>query len=186
MQPLSDLTGRSAEWAQPKEAVPSFHLRSGEMLLATLSFRSPLGTLATAQTSEGMWTFKRVGFLNPRVTVRRAGSEEDLAVYQPKVWGDGRLTFRTGRVFTWKPVNFWATDWAFTDTNDRPLVRLMSGLEKGGLKDLLEDKAMLELLAASDGVEELPILVCLGIYLLILHRLDTAAALAATAGASAA
>jgi len=118
--------------------------------------------------------------------VRVAGSEEDLAVYQPKVWGDGHLTFKTGRAFAWKPVNFWATDWAFTDNNGRQLLRLMSGLEKDGLRDLLKDQSTLELLPASEGVEELPILICLAMYLLILHRLDTAAAVAATAGASAA
>jgi hypothetical protein len=186
MQPLSELSGRSAEWVQPGESAPSFHLRSGEKLFASLTFRSMLGTLATGQTSDGLWTFKRVGFLNPRVTVRQAGSDDDLAVYHPKVWGDGHLAFASGRTFVWKPVNFWATDWAFTDAQGVPLMRLKSGLEKEGLRDLLKDQATLELLAASETVEERPILVCLGMYLLILYRIDTAAAVAATAGASAA
>lgn len=186
MQELSELSGRSAEWTQPKAGAPSFHLRSGEMFLASLTFRSAFGTLATAQTSQGLWTFKRVGFLNPRVTVRTAGSDEDLAVYHPKVWGDGHLAFNSGRTFIWKPFNFWATDGAFTDEHGKTLLRLMSGLEKEGLRDLLKDRATLQLLPAAEGVEEVPILVCLGIYLLIMHRIDTAAAVAATAGASAA
>jgi hypothetical protein len=186
MQPLSELSGLSAEWVQPKASVPSFHLRRGEMLFASLTFRSMLGTLATSQTSEGLWTFKRVGFLNPRVTIRVAGAEDDLAVYHPKVWGDGHLAFKTGRSFVWKPVNFWATDWAFTDAKETPLLRLKSGVEKEGLRDLLKDQATLELLPASAGVEELSILVGLGTYLLILYRIDTAAAVAATAGDSAA
>jgi hypothetical protein len=186
MHPLSSLSGRSAEWIQPKLSIPAFHLRSGEELFASLTFRSMFGTLATAQASEGSWTFKRVGFLNPRVTVRVAGAEDDLAVYHPKVWGDGNLTFASGRAFVWKPTNFWATDWAFSDVHGATLLRLMSGVEKEGLRDLLKDQATLTLLPDSAGVDEVPILACLGMYLLILHRVDTAAAVAATAGSSAA
>jgi hypothetical protein len=186
MQPLSPFRGEVAEWIQPKASLPSYHLRSDDALLVTLSFRSACGTLATAQTAEGVWTFKRVGFLNPRVTIRLAGSDEDAAVYQPKIWGDGLLTCKSGKAFVWRPINFWATDWAFTDTQENQLLRLKGGLEKEGLRDLFKDQATVELAPAAQEVQELPILVCLGIYLLILRRLDAAAAIAATAGASAA
>ncbi len=75
-------------------------------------------SLATAETADGTWTFKRVGFLNPRVTIRAAGSPDNLAVYQPKFWGDGTVTFADGAAFRWQPTNFWATEWAFTGASD--------------------------------------------------------------------
>ena len=39
-----------------------YELRAGDMLAATLRFRSSFGSFATAEDGDGCWTFKRVGF----------------------------------------------------------------------------------------------------------------------------
>ena len=105
MKSLAELEGEEAKWIQPKTFERLYQLKWRDEVLASLSFRSRTGTLATGKTAEGSWTFKRVGFLNPRITVRAVGSEEDLAVYQPKFWGDGALSFKDGPVFAWRPSN---------------------------------------------------------------------------------
>ena len=50
------------KWVQPRARSPFFELRSDDDVVATLSWEKTFGTLATAQTAEKTWTFKRVGF----------------------------------------------------------------------------------------------------------------------------
>ena len=176
MKAISDARSARLEWREPKAMERFYELRSDRDIFATLSFRSAFGTMATAETGDGTWTFKRVGFLNPRVTVREAGSEHDAAVYQPKFWGDGYLTFAGGETFHWKPINFWATDWAFYDSSDRVLVKFKSGKEKSKLSDFFKTQAAVDIEPAAAAQPRLPILVALGWYLIILHGQDAAAA----------
>ena len=183
MDHISAFAGQSLEWLQPKTLEHCFELLAGPAQLATLTFHSAWGTLATAETTDGAWTFKRVGFLNPRVTVRVAGSSDNLAVYQPKFWGDGTLTFAGGVAFRWQPTNFWATEWAFTGAGDIPLVRFKSGAEKTRLSDILKTQAVVELEPDESIRPFVPLLVALGMYLIILHQQDAAGAVAATSAA---
>jgi len=181
MDRISALGEQGLAWLQPKTLEHYFELQAGPAQLATLAFHSAWGTLATAETADGTWTFKRVGFLNPRVTVRAAGSPDNLAVYQPKFWGDGTLTFADGATFRWQPTNFWATEWAFTGTGDTPLVRFKSGAEKSKLSDILKTQALMELEPDESIRPYVPLLVALGMYLIILHQQDAAGVVAATA-----
>jgi hypothetical protein len=181
MRQLSEIEGQPVEWIQPKTFERLYQLRSGQEVLAALTFRSSTGTMATAETTEGRWTFKRVGFLNPRVTVRAAGSEEDLAVYQPKFWGDGVLSFNAGCVWAWKPTNFWATDWAFFDSEGTAVMEFRSGVEKEKLSDIFKTQFTVVFHHTRTVREAVPLLVTLGMYLLVLHQQDAAAAAAVTA-----
>jgi hypothetical protein len=172
------------EWVQPKALNRTFELRAGGDHLATLAFRSSFGSLASADTADGSWTFKRVGFFNPRITVRAAMSETDLAVYQPKFWGDGVLAFRDGPSFSWKPANFWATEWVFKDEADNSILVFKSGIEKGKLSDMFKTQATVEVQPVLTPRQWLPLLAALGMYLLILRQEEAAAATAATAAAA--
>jgi hypothetical protein len=178
-------SGQKAEWIQPKTSENLFELHAGEALLARLAFRSMWGTLAVAETADGSWSFKRVGFLNPRVTVRVLDQPEDLAVYQPKFWGDGTLTFADGRSLAWKPLNFWATIWAFKSADDQTLITFKPGREKEKLSDIFKTQATVELGLLLNNRDLLPILLPLGMYLVALHSQDAAGAAAVTAGAAA-
>ncbi len=180
MNRISDLARQSLDWLQPKTLEHHYELQAGPAQLATLTFHSAWGTLATAETADGTWTFKRVGFMNPRVTVRVAGSPDNLAVYQPKFWGDGTLTFADGTAFRWQPTNFWASQWAFTGAGDTPLIRFKSGTERQRLSDVFKTQAIVEIEPNESIKPFMPLLVALGMYLLILHQQDAAGAVAAT------
>jgi hypothetical protein len=170
-------------WFQPRTLERSFELRDGERLLGTLQFPKWSGSLAMASLAAGEWTFKRVGFFRPRVTVRLPGQEADVAVYQPKGWGSGgEVQFAGGRIFAWKPANFWATRYAFLDGAERAIVTFKPGGEESKWSDLFKFQALVEIDPSADGLEELPLLVSLGWYLMILHHDDSegAAVVAAT------
>ncbi len=57
----------------------AFDLASGDARVAGLRWARHGGSLATAEVSTGTWTLKRGGFLNPRLTVRVAGTETEVA-----------------------------------------------------------------------------------------------------------
>lgn len=185
MKPLIEFTGRVLEWVQPRVFERAYELVSGETLLATLAFRSSFGTLAVAETAEGSWTFKRVGFLNPRISVRQAGGLDDLALYRPRFWGGGDLAFTAGPVVSWRSSDFWTTEWAFFDPADQPLVSFRQGREKERLADIFKSQATVEVSPLGAGSRHLSILAPLGMYLLVLHRDDSAAVIAATASTTA-
>lgn len=184
MKRIGDYQIEALEWRQPKGLDHFYELKAGQELLARLTFRSLFGTLATAETAEGSWTFKRVGFLNPRVTVRVASKEEDLAVYQPKFWGDGVLTFQDGRALSWKPVNFWRTDWSFFSDQEEAVLEFKSGVQEEKLRDIFKTQYTLTRHGTGPDRDILPILATLGLYLIILHQQDSAATIAATSAAT--
>lgn len=177
---LSELVASSLFWIQPKTFDRWFELRSEHDLVATLGWETSCGTLARAVTEDRSWTFKRMGFLNPRVTVRESGSEVNLATFYPRWLGDGTLEFGHGRTFRWQSTNFWGTDWMFTDSSGTPLVRFQAGSPEGKLSDVFKTQAQVEVNPEANQTEETTLLVLIGWYLMILRRDDAAAGAAAT------
>jgi len=176
---LREAIGTELQWVQPHAFKREFELRSGESTIATLAFRSAFGSLATAQTDEGSWTFKRVGFWRSHVTVREAGRETDLAVFRNNTWSaGGALEFANGRVFR-ANSNFWQTAYQFTNANDEPLVRFTR------VAGMFHFSCEVRVEPAGARLAELPWLISLGLYLIVKMRDDAAGAGAAAAAASA-
>lgn len=171
--------GERAEWVQPKTFENRFELRSEGASVAFLEFRSAWGTLASAEMADGSFTFKRLGFLRPRVTVRAPGSDENLGLYEPRFGGGGDLRLRDGRSFSFRPTSFWQTRWAFADSAGMSILEFRSGVEDGGLSDLLKTQFTVEFSAPRAG--PVAILATLGMYLIVLQQRDSAGAGAATA-----
>lgn len=76
-------------WTQPRMLRDEYRLMRAKEVVGSLIFRSGWGTLATAEHPTGSWTFKRVGFLRTRVTVRAVGAVSDLATFHPTTWSGG-------------------------------------------------------------------------------------------------
>ena len=170
MQSIRKLAPATLNWVQPKAMKREFELRSKDELFGALRWEKACGSLALAVSADGQWTLKRSGFLNPRVTARLAGSDQDIAVFRPSWTGSGVLELGNGRRFRWVDVNFWRTEWVFRSEAGEDLVRFKS---KDGLLKL---KMQVELAPAAKGLPEVSLLAALGMYLLYLMREDAAAA----------
>lgn len=175
MRRVTDFPKSQFSWVQPKVGERRFELRTGADVVATLVFRSFTGSLATAETAEGSMTFKRVGFLNARVTIRDAGGLEDVAVYHPRLWGGGELLFNDGQEVHWRSTNFWGTSWAFTDGANQVLVDFKPGLEHEKFSDMFKIQATLTINPMPALQTRGSILLPLGLYLLILQQDDSTA-----------
>ena len=80
------------QWRRDPESSRK-HILSSELGTAGwLSFAHAGGSLARGQTAHGGWTLKREGFLHPRVTVRRDGSDITIGILALSMSGGGILT----------------------------------------------------------------------------------------------
>lgn len=174
MKSIRALVGRELKWVQPHALKMEYELQDSGEVVASLRFRSSLGSFATGECAEGCWTFKRIGFWHTRATVRECGSDCDIAVFRNKTWADGgTLELSDGRRYP-ANTNFWKTEYEFTTEAGEPLVRYRS---IGGVLHL---SSLVEIHRAAADLKELPWLVLLGWYLTVMMHMDAAAAAAAT------
>jgi hypothetical protein len=174
MRSISSVADRTLTWTQPAALKLVFALRAGDEQVGLLAFRSMFGTQATAESGDEAWTFKRTGFFHPRVTVRRPGSDDDLATFHNNTWsGGGSLVMHGGPTFR-ASTNFWQTKYEIATPEGDPLIRL----HYGGLFKLHAD---VEILPAARALPELALIVLLSWYLAVMLYRD-ASAVAAAAG----
>lgn len=197
MRLIQEAADQELVWRQPSGMKYEYELRAGDEILATLRFKSSLGTLAAAEAAEGAWTFKRAGFWQTRITVRPRDGEREIAAFRPEWTGNGVLTLEGGRIYRWAGANFWRTHHAWQAPGDVQVVRFenTAALKNEGRVILSAEAAALPETAGVDelyrpvppealappsvALPELPLLVTLGWYLTVLEYRDAAAAVVA-------
>jgi len=173
---ISQLVGHPLEWKQPTLRM-EYELLTGETLAATLKFRSAWGTLAYAESGDGSWTFKRIGFWQNRASIREAGSEEDLAIFTNSTWRQGgTLEFSSGGSYR-ATTNFWMTRMEWQTEDEEPLITFHVG-------GFFRQSAEVEIHARAAYLPDLPLLVLFGWYLVLMLHRDASASSAAAAGST--
>ena len=172
--PLNSLTTGSyhkLEWRQVKGLKRDAELTADDRPLGSLGFKSQFGTLATARIGDDCWTFKRVGFFQSRVEVRECGANEAIAEFRNATWtGGGTLTMKGGRTYR-ATTNWWNTKWEVHDDTGRVLIRF----DYGGVFKL---SAKIKVMALARQVAELPLLIALSWYLIVMLADDAEASAA--------
>jgi hypothetical protein len=157
-------------WVKPRRSRRQFALRSGDTVLATLTWTR--GSSALAQWGASQYHFNRQGWLRPRVFVRDASAgdtSEPLATFTQR---GGALTFPDGRVFLWKKPKWLTNERIWADAAGTELVRFRAGRHSTVSVTTPPEAAQ---------QSELPVLILLGQYLLVLAAQDEAAVAATTA-----
>jgi hypothetical protein len=173
MLKMTDLIGRELKWVQPSALQMEYVLQAGNTVAATLRFRSSFGSFATAESADGIWTFKRVGFWNPKVTIRAEGLDHDLAHFKNNTWhSGGTLELPDGRKFP-ANTNFWATKYEFKTEAGEPLVSYSA------IGGVLHMSSAVTIPAHTLELAQMPWIVPLGWYLAVMMYMDSAAAVAA-------
>ena len=176
MRRIAELVGQSLKWEQPSALKMEYELRTvGGELTATLHFRSSFGSFATAESADGCWTFKRIGFFQTKVTIRACGSDDDIAIFKTNTWsGGGTLELADGRTFQ-AASNFWQTKFGFETESGEKLIEF----QKSGLLHL---SVTVEIQPGALSTAELPLMVMLGCYLIVMMNMDAAIAASAATG----
>ena len=171
-RPTAILPGTSLVWEQPKALSRAYELKTEETVVGRLRFEKFCGSLALAEVGSETWTFKRVGFLAPRVTARLPGSEVDVALFRPHWGAGGRLSLSDGQQLEWRRMEFWGSQWAFVASDTHAVV----GFDQH--HRFSRASARVTIHRSSLALPAIAILVALGWYLLILAAADDAAIIA--------
>ena len=170
MEPISKVAQKELIWTQPNAFKEDYELRGEEILVGTLKFRSAFGSLAIAETADGCWTFKRVGFFSTRVSVRACDSETDIASFKNNTWsGGGTLELPNGRTYR-ASTNFWQTKLELISEFDQ---LVLSYSDIGGF---FRRTAMVQIEQNAAQIADLPWMVMLSWYLVVMMQRDSAAA----------
>jgi hypothetical protein len=176
MKPMKQLVGRELKWIQPRATARDFELKDGEETVAMLEFRSMFGSLATATTGDGRWSFKRVGFWIPHVTIRPGDQDTEIARFRNRTWSAGGTLELSDSQVLRANTNFWNTAFDFLDAQDQPLVRYRK------VAGMFHLSSLVEITPAGAQLGVLPWLVPFGWYLAIKMHDDASCAAAAAAG----
>jgi hypothetical protein len=110
-----------------------------------------------------VWTFKRIGFLRPRITIREARSDSDLAV-MPMSWtGENALRFSDGRSYLLRCSHFWRSEIAVFDSQGKKLMTLKpnSTMREERCSVKIEETAL-------DNTPDVSLLAILSLHLMLL------------------
>lgn len=169
---MRDLIGNTVLCSQPGVS-RDYVLGNGGMVFGKLSFRSIFGSLATAECVDGIFSFKRQGFLQPSISIRRVGSELDQGKMVMDGWHQGGMLYLAdGSRYQFVKMGFLHPEWTFSDHNGKVLARLRFriGLNYHG-------EVTTEPFGKDD--ENLTLLLLLGMYAVVLMNDEAAASAAA-------
>jgi hypothetical protein len=171
MDKIAKYIGLPLQWRKPHLFGGQYELLCEDAVVATLQFRSLWGTRATGQSGDGCWTFKRVGFWQTRATIRPCDSDQEMAAFKNSTWsGGGTLLLPDGRQYP-ANTNFWQTQYEFTTETGDALIHYRN-------RGLLGSAADVTISPQAREVAELPWMVMLGWYLVIMMQQDSSAAAA--------
>jgi hypothetical protein len=180
MKTIREVADHPLRWTRPSMLGRQYELTAGPDVVGGLKWESMFGSLATAEAAEGTWTFKRAGFLSPRLTVRKPGSDSDLAVLRIGFKGDGILHGPQRRNYQWQRINFWRSEWAFASETGRQLISFDPDFS------LLKHAATVKVEPEALRLEDLSLLTALGWYVMLLLSEESAGVTASSAAAAAA
>jgi hypothetical protein len=173
MKPLNALTGGELLWKQAKFGADHFELIHEETRFAELTWTRLLSDEAVARTAGGWWTFDRLGCLRGRVVATVAESEQVAASFEFDWLKNGTLQLANGRTFEWYRTRTFANAWALAEAGGTGFLEIEHGFH------WFSQRAWVTLHFPA-GDPDLPLLLCLAMYLVYCINQDMAGAVAAT------
>jgi hypothetical protein len=113
----------SLRWLRRGATPLEFDLLAGDVPLATLTWKAGPGALTTARTASATWTLKRIGFLNPTVTVRAEGATANLARLSVH-WNFHRVELTGGATYRFHRAGLLLPAWQVTSEDGREMLHI--------------------------------------------------------------
>jgi hypothetical protein len=169
MKSIKDLDKGKLAWVQRGRTKDE--LISNDETIGTLLWAKSWGSLAMGESAEGTRTFKRAGFLHPKITIREP--RRDSKLYEVAVSWSGQAVIQLPikLMFAWSP-NFWHSTWTLEGSDGKEVVQIkLRGLGRVG--------GDVRLGKTSISAVDLSLLLLLGWYPIMLAFDDYAASTAA-------
>ena len=179
MKTFTPTLGAEMHWIQPDilDNV-QFELHSNNGVFETLEYkRGFFKEAVTVRSSFGNWNLKQVSFFNPDIAILNLGTNVEVATYSRNFWMGGQIEFTTKNKFSWKPLDFWHTEWGFENQQKSILYAIRFGNKERKFSNILKMQAIVEIKEHGYryNTGELSLLLALGWYLMIKDYEDNAA-----------
>ena len=175
---LKTISGGHAHWVASGPG-RCYSLRANSEVCGSLQFARGRSSLATARTSNAGWTFKRVGFFTPIISIKSEESGELEAVFHPRgTRSVGVLETRSGESYLWNE-RFWSVSHTKHALSGKPVILFMEAgtLESTiGSLDAVSAGVLME--PTAYRLPHLPLMLTLGWYLMLLKDEETVVAAA--------
>ena len=167
MRTITEVATQELMWVQPARLQRAFELHASDDVVAVLRFER--SSLASSETAWQKWTFQQEGSWRRQVTIRTPDSDDAL-VFNGARTGGGALELSQGRLLRFGATNFWQSRWDWSDNESQaPLLHFK---RRAGF---MKTEGQVDIETAAVTYPELPLLVVLGWYLLILFARNAAA-----------
>jgi hypothetical protein len=165
MQELEAFIGQDMHWIRPQRLRLAFELHAGEAVVATLNWAGRAHALGT--WAGGQYRVGREGWFRPRTFIYddSTGSGDPVATFTHR---GAALNFPDGRTFLWKKPKGWTTERVWQDVAATGLVRCRPARWRVPSTVIIQPEAA--------HLSELPLLVLLGQFLMVLAEQDAAVA----------
>jgi len=166
---FNEVNLKEMKWIQ--RSITQDELVSGNDVLGALHWANSWGSLASAESAYGKWTFKRVGFVHPKISIRTPDQKSNLHIAEVSWNGEATLKVLDQGTFRWTP-NTWHTKWTLLDDNKKEVMKIE-------LSGFLNVSGNLTVANPSIPYPTLSLLALLGWYLIMLVLQDDASSTAA-------
>lgn len=162
MKKLVDCWGEELVWRRFKPLQPHYELHAGDGVAARLT-QGLVSAKGEAQTVEAHWNFVRVGMFRTRIVVRDVASQAEVAAMP---WtGDRILEMANGNRFPLAQFNASGETGFVTMEGER-----LFGVQPGGFAK--GHHAIVKVEEVARDLSELPLLLCLNWYAVMLAAKD--------------
>jgi len=120
LRPTGTLTWSTVPKSRPR----TYTLTQGTAVVGKLSWQKDWGSLVLGETRTGSWSFKRVGFFNTRVSIRTAGTEQEVAAFHPHLFGGGWAELSGNHMWRLQAKGLFKQTYEFVDHSGRVALTL--------------------------------------------------------------
>jgi hypothetical protein len=168
MRTMTAFVDHTLTWIKPKIFKSDYELRFGDELIATLCFQKIFSSTAIAESGDGCWTFERVGFFKKKTVIHPRSSSAILGIFTKNTWKKGGyLELSDGRKFI-VIASLWKNTIEFKTDIGESLIHMKS-------HGVFRLSATVQMYRKCLHIPELPWMVMLGLYLIIMMKRDAAA-----------
>ncbi len=172
MRPIATFVDQTLTWIRPKVIKSDYELRFGDELIATLRFPSFFSSSAIAESADGCWTFKRIGFFKKRTIIGLSGSSDIIGTYRKNAWKKGGfLELSDSRKFI-VTASLWKNTIQFQTDSGETLIHMKS-------RGVFRLSVTVQMYRTCLHIPEFTWMVILGLYLFVMMERDRAHATAA-------
>jgi hypothetical protein len=165
--------GVTAEWVPGTHG--AYELMAGDALLARLWPRLGDPMSARVATARARWVVSCKGLVVPRLVVRPAAQPNGPVLLEVRrdLRHHWSLPISAGHVLRWRLAGLASPNWVCTDQHGAALIQILVGPDRpGGSPSYLRASARVDLAPATCDLAELPLVMVVGWFLVLLYRIE--------------